>query len=63
MIFHTAIKDGYPCALPADGVFIGAENIFQTTSIKVDVNDMFMGRGEGETTVQGWMNSPGHGPS
>jgi uncharacterized protein YkwD len=61
-------QDGYSCALPVDGsVYTGAENIFQNNLYDriVYVNDVPYYDWNGmskiaDTTVQGWMNSPGH---
>jgi len=61
-------QNGYSCALPADGrIYLGAENIFQNNLYDriVYVNDAAYYEWNSmvkiaETTVQGWMNSPGH---
>jgi len=61
-------QEGYTCALPADGrIYLGAENIFQNNLYDriVYVNDAAYYEWNSmakiaETTVQGWMNSPGH---
>ncbi len=60
--------DGYSCARPADGrIYLGAENIFQNNLYDqiVYVNHAAYYKWNSmtkiaETTVQGWMNSPGH---
>ena len=61
-------QEGYSCALPADGrIYLGAENIFQNNLYDriVYVNDAAYYEWNtmakiADTTVQGWMNSPGH---
>jgi uncharacterized protein YkwD len=61
-------QEGYSCAVPAkDRTYAGAENIFQNNlydrvvyvdgAARYDWNSV---RKIAETTVQGWMNSPGH---
>jgi uncharacterized protein YkwD len=61
-------QEGYSCSVPVDErIYLGAENIFQNNLYDriVYVNDVAnyewnsMAR-IAETTVQGWMNSPGH---
>jgi len=61
-------QDGYSCAIPEGGrIYLGAENIFQNNLYDriVYVNDVAHYEWNSmakiaETTVQGWMNSPGH---
>ncbi len=61
-------QEGYSCALPVgDTIYMGAENIFQNNlydrivyvngAAHYDWNNM---EKIAETTVQGWMHSPGH---
>lgn len=61
-------QGGYSCALPSEGrIYLGAENIFQNNLYDriVYVNNVahydWNSMAEiADTTVQGWMNSPGH---
>jgi uncharacterized protein YkwD len=61
-------QDGYSCALRVDDrIYRGAENIFQNNLYDriIYVNDVPNYEWNttahiAETTVQGWMNSPGH---
>ena len=61
-------QEGYSCALPADNlIYLGAENIFQNNLYDriVYVNNAAYYEWNtmakiADTTVQGWMNSPGH---
>jgi len=61
-------QEGYSCAIRADGaIHLGAENILQnnlydrvTTVNGVAYYDWNSEENIAETTVQGWMNSPGH---
>jgi uncharacterized protein YkwD len=61
-------QEGYSCALPGDGlIYLGAENIFQNNLYDriVYVNDAAYYEWNtmakiADTTVRGWMNSPGH---
>jgi uncharacterized protein YkwD len=61
-------QGGYSCALPGDGrIYLGAENIFQNNLYDrvVYVNAAAYYEWNtmakiAETTVRGWMNSPGH---